>query len=325
MITVETYENAKEWDTLVDKWSGHPLQYWGWGTVKNKHGWQAVRIAILDKGRAIGGAQLLIKRLPRPFPPFVYVPRGPFGEVLAQDKYRQALVDYAREKYHPLVVSAEPDLEKKVQWKGWRQARQGILLPRTAILDLRTDEDSLLAGMSKKTRQYIRKSAKEGIAVRQARSLEDIDACLAIYKQTAKRAGFALHDDEYYHDIFTELADKSPVYMAEHGGGVVAFLWPLVAGKTVFELYGGMTDKGQVLRANYFLKWSVIQTMKERGVERYDVNGLLNDGVTAFKKGFIPEETLMAGTLDRPLSPLYPLWTYGLPLAKRLVRLVKNH
>ena len=324
MITVELYETAEAWDALVEEFAGHPLQHWGWGTVKGKHGWQAHRLAVLDHGKTIGGAQVLSKRLPWPFPPFVYLPRGPFGKLVTDARYRQTLVEEVRRLYRPLVISAEPDLEGRITWKGWRQAKHRILLARTAILDLRPTEDELLAGMSKKTRQYIRKSAKEGTVVRRATAPEDIEACLAIYKLTAARAGFALHGDDYYQDIFKELGEYSPVYLAEHDGEVVAFLWPLVANKTAFELYGGMNDRGQAIRANYFLKWSVIQEMRQRGVERYDVNGLLNDGVTAFKKGFIPEETMMVGTIDKPLSPLYSLWVYGLPLAKRLVRLLRR-
>ncbi len=81
-----------------------------------------------------------------------------------------------------------------------------------------------------------------------------------------------------------------------------------------------MSDEGQALRANYHLKWSVIQIMKQRGVRRYDVNGLLNDGVTAFKKGFIPDETQMSGTYDKGMSLLYPAWSILLPAAKSVLR-----
>jgi peptidoglycan pentaglycine glycine transferase (the first glycine) len=177
--------------------------------------------------------------------------------------------------------------------------------------------------MSKKTRQYIRKSAGEGIEVRTATTRSDIDACLSIYKQTAKRAGFALHDDSYYYDIFEKLSDNSPVFMATYQDRTVAFLWPIFTQEVAFELYGGMNDEGQTLRANYHLKWSVIQEMKRRGVKRYDVNGLLNDGVTAFKKGFIPNEIMMSGTYDKPLSPLYPVWATAVPAVKKILQRIR--
>jgi len=51
---------------------------------------------------------------------------------------------------------------------------------------------------------------------------------------------------------------------------------------------------------------------------------LLNDGVSAFKQGFIPEETQMSGTFDMPLSPLYPVWSSMLPAVKRIVQRVRG-
>ena len=315
MTDVIRHQNADEWNDLVRRSGGHPLQLWGWGDVKAAHGWSVDRVQIGESG-----AQLLIRRLPGPLGPLVYVPRGPFGSLLTEAADREALVADVKRRYKPTLLSVEPDTVGVLDWSGWRRSSNRILMARTAVMDLTLPEDELLAVMTKKTRQYIRKSAGEGVSVRTAATIADIDACLAIYKQTASRAGFALHDDAYYHDIFERLGDDSPVFMAERGGKVVAFLWPIVTTEVAFELYGGMNDEGQALRANYHLKWSVVQEMKRRGVKRYDVNGLLNDGVTAFKKGFIPDETMMSGTYDRPLSPLYVVWSVLLPAAKKIAR-----
>lgn len=318
MTTVVTHDDSKTWNEFVRAQDGHPLQLWGWGEVKASHGWKVARLQVGQ-----GGAQILIKRLPKPFGPLVYVPRGPFGSVLTNQAERAELVRFVKTTYKPTVLTVEPDTKGKITWKGWRRSKNRILLARTAEMDLTKSEEELMAIMSKKTRQYIRKSAGEGIIVAKAESIEDVNECLVIYKQTAERAGFDLHEDKYYHDIFTKLGKDSPVFMAKYEGKVVAFLWPIVTPEVAFELYGGMSDEGQALRANYHLKWHVIREVKRQGVRRYDVNGLLNDGVTTFKKGFIPDETMMSGTYDKPLSPLYMAWTKLLPAAKKIVRLVR--
>lgn len=318
MTTVVTHDDSEIWNEFVRTHDGHPLQLWGWGEVKAAHGWKVARLQIGQ-----GGAQVLIKRLPKPFGALVYAPRGPFGNILKSEKQRAELVRYIKATYKPTVLTVEPDTKGPISWKGWRRSSNRILLARTAEMDLTKSEDALMAVMNKKTRQYIRKSAGEGIEVVKAESIKDVDECLAIYKQTAQRAGFDLHDDGYYHDIFTKLGKDSPVFMAMYEGRVVAFLWPIVTPEVAFELYGGMSDEGQDLRANYHLKWHVIREMKRLGVKRYDVNGLLNDGVTTFKKGFIPDETIMSGTYDKPLSPLYTAWARLLPAAKKIVRLVR--
>lgn len=52
-----------------------------------------------------------------------------------------------------------------------------------------------------------------------------------------------------------------------------------------FELYGGSLEEGTRLRAN-FAPWHCITEMKREGVREYDFNGLLNDGISTFKRNF---------------------------------------
>jgi peptidoglycan pentaglycine glycine transferase (the first glycine) len=324
MISVMTCENREEWDDAVLASHGHPLQLWGWGELKGSHNWQVDRVMVRDDNKVLGLAQLLIRPLPWPFRSFVYVPRGP----VAQDEYREVVLDglakYAKETYRAVAISVEPDWLAMPRAEGWHQSDNTILIPRTLILDLRLSEDELLSHMTKKTRQYIRKSEKEAITVRQVKGREELAACLEIYRETAKRAGFALHDDQYYYDVFNLLGEHSPVMAAFQNEKPIAFLWLAISAATAFELYGGMNDDGQRLRANYALKWHAIASMKKWGIERYDFNGLLNDGVSTFKQGFAEHEDMLAGTYDRPLSPLYVVWKKGLPLAKNVMRKVKN-
>ena len=323
MTEVVTCSNQTEWDEYVVENDGHPLQLWAWGEVKAGHGWKDERIFIRENGKNLGAAQLLVKPLPLPFRALTYIPRGPVAIKDNRGVVLEALADYVKKVYGGVAITIEPDWEEMPRLQGWRQTANTILIPRTLILDLGRTEDELLADMTKKTRQYIRKSAQD-IEVRRVKSREELQECMRLYKLTAQRAGFTLHDDRYYYDIFDKMGDFSPVFGAYSQGKMVAFLWLAISGETAFELYGGMDDTGQELRANYTLKWQTIQVMKKWGIRRYDFNGLLNDGVSTFKQGFAKHETLLVGTYDKPLSPLYFVWSKGLPLVKRLVRLIKK-
>jgi len=221
-------------------------------------------------------------------------------------------------------LTIEPDSELMPDAQGWIETPNTILIPRTLILDLNKSLDDLMAAMTKKTRQYIRKSGKEDVVIRKVRTADELQKCLDIYHQTAERAGFALHGDQYYHDVAQKLGDSSVVFAAFKGDMPIAFLWLAISSHTAFELYGGMNDEGQQLRVNYALKWHAITKCREWGIERYDMNGLLNDGVSTFKQGFADHESMLAGTFDYPLSPLYTAWTKGLPLAKTVVRKAKS-
>jgi len=324
MITVEQCEERTEWDDEVVGHGGHPLQLWGWGEVKAAHNWDVDRIMVRKNGETIGLGQLLIRKLPFPFKALVYVPRGPVAEVANRGVVLDEIADYAKNTYGAVAVSVEPDWEEMPPMSGWTRSENTVLIPRTLILTLSKTEDELLADMSKKTRQYIRKSEKDGVEIRKVKTHDELRECLDIYKETARRAGFGIHEDQYYYDIFDKLGQYSPVFAAFDGGKPVAFLWLAISERTAFELYGGMNDEGQRLRANYSLKWHVIQTMKKWGIERYDFNGLLNDGVSTFKQGFASHEDMLVGTYDKPLSPLYTVWSKALPTAKKVVQKIKN-
>lgn len=324
MIEIRDSQSQAEWDDFVLSHGGHPLQLWQWGEVKAAHGWKAYRLLVVDGETVVGGAQILVRRLPGPLRALAYVPRGPVCDEPHRGEVLDILAGYAKKQLGAVVLAVEPDWTSGAFPQGWKRSPHTILLPRTIVLDLTKDEAALQQDMSKKTRQYIRKSGKEAIDIVQVKDEALLQECLAIYRQTAERAGFSLHDDGYYRDIFTMLGDHSPVFAAMYEGKPVSFLWLAISQDVAFELYGGMNDEGQRLRANYALKWHVIQTMKRWGIARYDFNGLLNDGVSTFKQGFAAEETMLVGTYDKPLSPLYAVWNKGLPTAKRVVRQLKS-
>lgn len=340
--------NREEWDELVIRHGGHPLQLWGWGEVKCGEGnWQAYRLWV----DGCGGAQVLIRKLPKPFNKIAYIPRGPvFIQKNFTQKFLSKLVDWAKQQ-GCIEIKIEPNefllknfyekvtqkflsksLEKSSYSKifdrdnRWKCSKNHVLLNKTVILDLKLNTNRLLHDMSKKTRQYINKSSRENIKIRRISKEMDIKKCLKIYRLTAQRANFDLHKDDYYLRIAKTMGEHNQIYVAERGKEILSFLWNVTTPEISFELYGGVTDAGQRLRANYILKWQVIQECKNIHVKYYDMNGLLNDGVSSFKLGFSGDhETYLIPTLDKPLSLLYVIWEGLLPTGKKIIRKIRKH
>ena len=300
------------------------MQLWGWGQVKAGHGWTADRMLAYEDDRIVAAAQIVTRKMPMPIRAFSYVPRGPVGEKGSDPDFLNALAAYAKREYHSVALSLEPDSETFAIPDGWRQSANRILPSETIILDLTKSDSDLLASMVKKTRQYIRKSAAEPITIKQVRSREDLQKCMDVYYLTSSRAKFALHSDQYYFDVFNLLGDHSPVFAAYVDDQPVAFLWLAISETTAFELYGGMNDQGQELRANYALKWHAIRKVKEWGITRYDFGGLINDGVSNFKRSWSDGDSKLVGTIDMPLSGAYALWSKALPGAKKVIRKLKS-
>ena len=325
MIEAKLCSEPELWDEVVHDLGGHPLQLWGWGELKAAHNWRAQRLLLVDEQDTVyGAAQILSRTLPGPFKRLNYVPRGPVARPGKEREVLNALVAYCKINLPGTLLTIEPDLESIEVWEGWHQSSNTILIPRTLILDLTKSEDELLGEASKKTRQYIRKSGRQGLEIKHITSRSDLKPLLAIYHQTAERAGFPLHGDQYYYDVHEKLGESSVIFAAYKDDQPIAFVWLAASSRTAFELYGGMNQTGQDLRANYALKWHAITKCKEWGIERYDMNGLLNDGVSTFKQGFAAHENRLVGTYDYPLSPLYPLWSKGLPTAKMIIRRLKS-
>ena len=319
--------NKEEWDDLVLENNGHPLQLWGWGEAKAKSNWNVDRIVLkgIRKKQIIFGAQILYRKVP--FfnnKHLVYIPRGPFmSETEDQMELMDAFADYIYREYKAIAIQIEPDLDRVDLSYNWSKIQSGSLMNQTLILDLGMSEKGLLSEMAKKTRQYIRKAEKNGVSIVRAKTSKDINACLDIYKDTAKRAGFKIHEDKYYYDIFKYLGEASPVYMAIYEGKPVAFLWLAISNYTAFELYGGVTSVGQKQKANYSLKWKAITTCKDWGIVRYDMNGLVSEGVSNFKEGFSNHVNMLAGTYEYGKGFSYLLFSKLFPLGKRLIKFVK--
>jgi len=65
-----------------------------------------------------------------------------------------------------------------------------------------------------------------------------------------------------------------------------------------------------------------MQDLHADGVDKYDLNGLLNDGVDTYKKAFSGEEIHYIGSLELPLSKLYPVYTKAIPAGKKVLHAV---
>ena len=347
---IREIQNQVEWDALVIEQGGHPLQLWAWGELKRAHGpWIPLRVIFMKdnpaeegKGTArdenhtfrpgaigenhsvvpyvFGGAQILARKMPKPFGRMFYIPRGPFCAKNNRGEILKELTDWAK-KRGGVELKIEPDWTDAKLPAGWRCSKNRILVPQTALIDLSKNEDEILALAAKKTRQYIRKSENSGVVVRRVTSKKDIATCLEIYRGTAEQRKFGLHDDSYYYDLAQLASDANRIYLAEKDGQPLSFLWNLRTSSTEFELYGGVNEAGQELRSNYALKWHAIRDAKTAGIKIYDLNGLLNDGISNFKRSFTDTETSWVGTWDKPLSPLYHVWETALPAAKKTVQI----
>jgi lipid II:glycine glycyltransferase (peptidoglycan interpeptide bridge formation enzyme) len=206
--------------------------------------------------------------------------------------------------------------------------------PITRVLDLTVGEEALRDGLKRKHRQYVNKAERAGLdidrfegssfpesAVREA--VADFNR---IYRLTAERAGFVARAPEYYQRVWDTLAPGGHVRLsfAVKGDERLATIFHFTCGDRVVEAYGGMTDAGAELRANYLLKWAAIRDFAREGFKVYDMWGLATGGIRQFKEGFGGDEIAYVGARDLALrEPIHlalrvAIPAYGLAQRARL-------
>jgi lipid II:glycine glycyltransferase (peptidoglycan interpeptide bridge formation enzyme) len=324
---VDLAPKTADWDAFVSRSNpGSYLQTSAWAEVKAPNGWKPVRFigTVSQSGDAADtssfGAQLLIRK-PKALPwAFGYAPRGPIFETWNQATLesftaglRQVVTAGSARISH---VRIEPEIElngpadvdgefrRALRQCGWRVATP-IQPPRTRQVDLRPEEEVLWGDLRKKWRQYVNKARKSDVRVVEA-TVDRLPEFYAIYRETAKRAGFVIRTYESYLGVWEAFArlGMARLLIAEGPDGEgLATLFLLRVGDRVVEPYGGMTPAGADLRANYLLKWESMRTSREQGATSYDMWGISHEGIEHFKAGFGGREIKYVGAWDLVISP----------------------
>ena len=307
MIIRETTQQ-KEWSDLVDELQAHPLQRWEWGHFKASTGpWTVHRLIIVSDGERVGGAQVLVRKMPFPLGAICYVPRGPFMRDPALLAHACNLVaDWCRRNTDAVSVKIEPASTTLVLDDSWLPSAR-VLYPQTALIELGRPADKVIASIpNEATREYMIRSEEDGVRVRRA-TLQDVDTVLALYHEYANNIGATMREDNYYRTAFRELSGVSELLVAEYEGNMLAFLWTIFTAGTTFELWEGVTEEGLRMRANYLLKRCSIQAACERGSQVYDLNGTQTDGRMDFKLMLVEGPTSWVGSYDCPISLWYSI------------------
>jgi lipid II:glycine glycyltransferase (peptidoglycan interpeptide bridge formation enzyme) len=206
----------------------------------------------------------------------------------------------------------------------------------TVLLALDGDEEKLMAGMHKKTRYNIRLSERKGVTVRRLQgtdALEALGAWYAIYRETARRDGIALHPESYYQRLFSLSAVPSKaeaatprfsLYLAEHDGEVLAGIIVAGCGDRSTYMYGASSSLKRELMPNHLLQWTAIKDARAEGALEYDFFGIppADDpshpmhGLWRFKTGFGGDILHYLGAWDYSFGPL----VYGMYRAAEKLR-----
>jgi lipid II:glycine glycyltransferase (peptidoglycan interpeptide bridge formation enzyme) len=244
----------------------------------------------------------------------------------------EGLEDYARSA-SLLFLKIDPDVSvdtpqgqavlELLERRGWRPSFEQIQFRNTMILDLSSDEETLLANMKSKWRYNIRLAGRRGVEVRQVPESE-FPVLYAMYAETSQRNEFIIRGAQYYLEAwraFSRAGLMLPL-VAEVAGEPVAMLVLFHFGQWAWYMYGASLDAHRACMPNHLLQWEAIKRAKALGCTRYDMWGapdVLNEddpmwGVYRFKVGFGARFVEHIGAYDFAPSPLlYRLYAFLRP------------
>ncbi len=341
---VHPVTRRQTWDQLAANHpGGHLLQDWDWGELKARFGWQVERLAVVESGRALAGAQILFKPVP-PFFSLAYVPKGPllnWYDSAAATALLEAMHQRCRRrccvflKLEPAAVDDEA-LRARIVEYGFRPSAFPVQPPRTILVDIRPDEEDILADMKQKTRYNIRLAARKGVHVRQG-TAADLPLFYHLMEITGQRDQFGIHSQPYYRTCWQLFEpDRAALLLAEVEGETVGGLMVVAHPPTAYYLFGASSDAHRSKMPTYLLQWEAIRWAKRHGCRTYDLWGVPDMdeaemeaefsrrgttgaqlwGVYRFKRGFGGQVVRDAGAFDYVYRPgLY--WLYEKMMARR--------
>ena len=219
--------------------------------------------------------------------------------------------------------------------------RVSIVERHTPVLDLVRDEAALVRGMDGAARK-IRKAEREGVEVREAASVADVEAYHALSRATAdrirERSAFTELPRGFFVAVWRGMAPAGHArfFLARHRGELVAGILCFVHHDTMLYFQGASTrDRSRTAcQAPAACFWAAIQAARAAGLRRFDFGGCTpTDDVTDPRFGVWEFKKKWGGTLERfynaevSLSPrvvavqeriVAPIWQRVHPLLWRL-------
>ncbi|MFQ5612897.1 MAG: lipid II:glycine glycyltransferase FemX [Anaerolineae bacterium] len=259
------------------------LQSYEWGELKEKQGWQPVRLAVTRQGSIVAGAQVLIRPAARGLLSMAYVPRGPLVDWQDQETTTVLLEAIHREarRHRAIFLRIEPPVlhdpaaHEQLASYGFQHV-QHTNQPRCSIVvDLPEDMDELLMALPSSTRYNIRRSGRKGVTIDVADE-SHLPTFYDLLEVTSVRSDFPIRPPDYYQlewDTFVPLG-QARLFIARYQDQVIAAQMPFYFGEHAATFHAGSLNEYRSLKAGYLMMWTAMCWAREQGCRTFDLWGI---------------------------------------------------
>jgi len=341
-IRFATPTEIAQWNSLVlnNPDRGNILQGKEFADQKQEDGWtprylryDSLVILILEK-RVFGLGGIW------------YAPKGPGISTTRELKKLLPKLRKLAAEHNVFMIKVEPELSESDETRSdlmkLELVRVRPIQPNfsTITLDISDNLTSVMAHLNQKGRHAINRAKRDGVQTRMVDATDD--NCRFMYDLlVATAAGsFAVRDYDYYKRFWQRYASNGlgQLFFAYVDTDVVAGAYAIAFGEKGTYKDGASIRERTVYGASHLLQWQIIEWMKAKGVNIYDLCGappssqIKNPdhphyGIGRFKTSFNKKVTDYVGAYDIIINPTaYKLWRkFGERLIMKLYRIFKHH
>ncbi|NPV88162.1 GNAT family N-acetyltransferase [Coprothermobacteraceae bacterium] len=282
MAELRVVENHPQWDSFVSSQLYAPpfsctdfLQL-----VTDTYGGSVTTVAVLKGERVLLGVALrTVGRQVRAAAPMTYMP------IIYRDAHPKTLLEaqltlasYLREKFSVIhYISATPFFQ---DIRGFQRAGFGAQVLYTALTHLPSFN---VMTVEQKQRNIIYKGQKEGLALNETDRMEQL---WPIYESTFRRKALETAYSKLFFTRLPELGPKVRTYVVERDGQVLSFATILIHNKVAYYYVSGNSVEALKSGASPFLMYSILNQLKEEGLEYFDWCGINLPSLANFKLSF---------------------------------------
>ena len=266
-------------------------------------------------GRIVGGALVMVQRLPMGLSQIAIIKWGPMqadrsapdAAALYAGMIEALVAEYAVERGMMLSVLPHASMGERNEEYLTLKARgfkRGAVLrfPDRYLVNLRLSDEAQRKSFGQTWRRQLGKSEKSDLSFEHA-GPERLEEFKTLYAAMSDRKQFP--DYSAFDTLDALMAMEEPLrpelFFVRHEGEVVYGALIFKAGERAVYLYGASNDSALPLRAGYFMHWHVIRWLRDHTKARwYDLGGTDGfQGLHQFKKGMVGEMGLI-----RPVPPV---------------------
>jgi lipid II:glycine glycyltransferase (peptidoglycan interpeptide bridge formation enzyme) len=307
--------SGTEWDTVISGFDGVcQEQLFAFATIR----WPGVtpEPRLFERhGRVVGGALVMVQRLPLGLSQIAIIKWGPMladrhtpdASALYAGMIEALVSEYAVERGMMLSVlphAAMGERNEEYLCLRTRGFKRGAVLrfPDRYLVNLRLSDEAQRKSFGQTWRRQLGKSEKSDLTFEHA-GPERLEEFKTLYAAMSDRKQFPDYSAFDTLDALMTLDEplRPELFFVRHAGEVVYGALIFKAGDRAVYLYGASNDSALPLRAGYFMHWHIIRWLRDHTrATWYDLGGTDGfQGLHQFKKGMVGEMGLI-----RPVPPV---------------------